>query len=55
MLVGRPECTRLLGRHTSRWEDNIKKNLNTVMCEGVDWIRLAQDRVENGNDPSSSL
>jgi len=27
-----------------RWEDNIKMDLQEVRCEGMDWIKLAQDR-----------
>jgi hypothetical protein len=28
------------------WEDNIKGDLTETGCEGVDWIQLAQDRVQ---------
>ena len=28
----------------SRWEDNIKMDLQDVGCGGMDWIELAQDR-----------
>ena len=35
---------RPLGRSRSRWEDNIKMDLQEVGCRGVDWIELAQDR-----------
>jgi hypothetical protein len=44
VLVGKPEGKRPLGRTSSRWEDNIKMNLQEVGCSGVDWIELAQDR-----------
>jgi hypothetical protein len=27
-------------------EDNIKKSLRKVGCEGVNWIRLVQDGVQ---------
>jgi hypothetical protein len=40
-----PEGKRPLGRPRSRWEDNIKLDLQNVGCGGVDWIELAQDRV----------
>jgi len=43
-LVGKPEGKRPLGRPRSRWEDNIKMNLQEVGCGGMDWIELAQDR-----------
>jgi len=29
-----------------RWDGNIKMYLKEVGCEGVDWILLAQDRVQ---------
>jgi len=44
VLVGKPEGRRLLGRPRRRWEDNIKMNLQEVGCEGMDWIKLVQDR-----------
>ena len=44
VLVGNHEGKRPLGRPRSRWEDNIKMDLQKVGCGGVDWIELAQDR-----------
>jgi hypothetical protein len=44
VLVGKPEGKRPLGRPRSRWEDNIKMDLQEVGCGGMDWIVLAQDR-----------
>jgi hypothetical protein len=44
VLVGKPEGKRPLGRHTCRWEDNIKMDLQEVGCDGMDWMELAQDR-----------
>jgi len=44
-LVGRPEGKRPLGRPTRRYEDNIKMDLREPGIDGVNWIRLAQDRV----------
>ena len=35
------EEKRPLGRHRSRWEDNIKMDLQEVGCEGMDWIDVA--------------
>jgi hypothetical protein len=29
-----------------RWEDNIRMDLREMGLEGVDWIQLAQDRVQ---------
>jgi hypothetical protein len=40
VLLGKSEGKRPLGRHTRRWDDNIK--LSEVV--GTDWINLAQDR-----------
>jgi hypothetical protein len=40
-LVGRPEGTRLLGRPSRRWEDNIKMDLREIGFGYVDWIHWA--------------
>ena len=44
VLVGKTEGERQLGRSRSRWEDNIKMDLQEFGCGGMDWIELAQDR-----------
>jgi hypothetical protein len=44
VLVGKPEGKRPLGRPQRRWEDNIKKYLQEVGGDCVDWIERAQDR-----------
>ena len=44
VLVGKSEGRRSLGRPRRRWEDNIKKDLQEVGCEVMNWIELAQDR-----------
>jgi hypothetical protein len=44
ILVGRPEGRRPLGRPRRRWEDNIKMDPQEVVCGGMDWIDMAQDR-----------
>ena len=36
VLVGKPEGQRPLGRPRHRWEDNIKIDIQTVGCEGMD-------------------
>jgi hypothetical protein len=46
VLVGRPEGKRPLGRPRRRWEDNIKMDLREIGIDVVNWIRLAQDRVQ---------
>ena len=42
--MGKPEGKRPFGRPTRRLEHNIKMYLEEVVCWGVDWIDLAQDR-----------
>jgi hypothetical protein len=44
ILVAKPEGKRLLGRPRRRWKDNIRINLREIGCEGVDWMRLVQER-----------
>jgi hypothetical protein len=46
VLVGRPEGKRPLGRPRRRWENNIKMDLRETGIDGVNWIQLAQDRVQ---------
>jgi hypothetical protein len=46
VLVGRCESKRPLGRPRHRWEDNIKMDLREIGINGVNWIWLAQDRVQ---------
>jgi hypothetical protein len=45
ILVGRPEGKRPLGRPRRRWENNIKIDLRETGIDGMNWIRLSQDRV----------
>jgi hypothetical protein len=44
VLVEKPEGKRPLGRPRSRWEDNIKTDLQEVRGGCGDWRELAQDR-----------
>jgi hypothetical protein len=44
VLVGQPEGKRPLGRPRRRWGDSIKVDLQEVVCGGMNWIELAQDR-----------
>jgi hypothetical protein len=43
ILVGKPKGKRPLGRPRRRWVDNIKMILE-IGWDGMDWIKLAQDR-----------
>ena len=44
VLTGNPEEMRPLGRRGRRLKDNIRKQLNGIRWDGVDWIHVAQDR-----------
>ena len=44
VLVWKLEGKRPLGRPRHRWEGNIKMDLQEVVCRGMDWIVLAQER-----------
>jgi hypothetical protein len=44
ILAGKTEGRKPLGRPRRRREDNIRRDLVEISCEGVDWIHLAQDR-----------
>jgi len=46
VLVGKPEGKRPLGRPRRRWVDNIRMDLQEVVCGYMDWIGLA--RIETG-------
>jgi hypothetical protein len=46
ILVGKPQEKRLLGRSRRRWKDNIRMDLREIPWEGVDWMLVAQDRVQ---------
>jgi hypothetical protein len=43
ILVGKSEWKRPLGRHMSRWEDNIRMDVKEIGWEVVDWKHLAPD------------
>jgi len=44
VLVGKPEGKGPLGRPRRRWVDNIRMDLQELVCGYMDWIGLAQDR-----------
>jgi hypothetical protein len=46
ILFNKLDGKRPVRRPRHRWEDNIKMYLKETRCEDVDWIHLAQDRVQ---------
>jgi len=44
MFVAKSEGKRPVGRHTRRWEDNIRVDLREMRWKVVDWIHVAWDR-----------
>jgi len=42
IFVRIPQSTRPFGKHRSRWKEIINWLLDKV-CEGVEWIKVAQD------------
>jgi hypothetical protein len=44
ILVGKPEGKKPLGRPRCRWVDTIKMDFREIGWDGVDLIKLAQDR-----------
>jgi hypothetical protein len=43
-ILGKSEGKRPLGRPRRRWVDTIKMDLREIEWDGMDWIKLAQDR-----------
>jgi hypothetical protein len=48
-LVGKPDGKRSLERPRSRWDEDIKINLQEVGWGSVDWIDLGQDGHNGGH------
>jgi hypothetical protein len=46
ILVEKPEEERPRGKPGRRWEDNIKLDVREIGWGGMDWIDLAQVRVQ---------
>jgi hypothetical protein len=46
VLVGRSEGKRPLGRPRHKWENNVKMDLREIGINGLNWIQLAQYRVQ---------
>jgi hypothetical protein len=46
VLVGKPEGKRPRGRPRRMGEDNLKMDLRVIGIDLVNWIRLAQDKIQ---------
>jgi hypothetical protein len=46
ILIGKTEGKMPHGGRRCRWENKIIEGLRGIMWEGVDWIHLAQCRVQ---------
>ena len=44
MLTGKPTGKRHLGRSRSRWEDNIRMDLEEISINAGNWVDSSQDR-----------
>jgi hypothetical protein len=44
ILLGIPEVKKPFGRHSRRWENNIRMDFMEIGLKDVDWIHLVQDR-----------
>ena len=44
ILTGKPTGKRPLGRPRSRWEGNIRMDLEEIGINAGNWVDLAQDR-----------
>jgi hypothetical protein len=42
--TGKLTGKRPLGRPRRRWEDNIRKNLEEIIINAVNWVNSAQDK-----------
>jgi hypothetical protein len=46
ILVGKPEGKRPRGRPRRRWKDTIAMDLRDRVCEGVNWMHPAHDKIQ---------
>jgi hypothetical protein len=42
----KPRREEIIRKHKRRWENDIKMNFKEIGYEDVDWVYLAQDRVQ---------
>jgi hypothetical protein len=45
-LDGKLERNRLVGKPMRKWTGNIKTSVNDTECEVMDWVHLAQNKVQ---------
>jgi hypothetical protein len=58
ILVGKPEGKRPPGRPRSRWQNNIKLDLQEVIWGAwtkLLWLRTGTSTCNCGNEPSGSI
>jgi hypothetical protein len=46
IFVRKPEGKRPLGKPRRKWEDNTKKDVREIRWDDMEWIDLAQDKVQ---------
>jgi hypothetical protein len=46
ILVGNSQGKIPVGGPRRRWEDNVKMDLKGIGCKDVDWVQLAEYRVQ---------
>lgn len=46
IFVGKPGRSRPLGRPGRTWKDSIEVVIKEIVINGVDWIKVAQARVQ---------
>ena len=44
VLIGQTCCKEITRKTMSRWEDNIKTDLQELGWGNMDWVALSQDR-----------
>jgi hypothetical protein len=46
LLMGKREGMKPLGRSRCRWEDGIRMDLRETGWKDIEWVQLAQNRVQ---------
>jgi hypothetical protein len=45
VLIGKPEGKTPLEKLRRRWKDNTRLVLREIVCDKMDWVKLARDMV----------